>query len=136
MKFVRGGAGLACVKSMSTAPREPAARQSLSGPFLELVARRLQAVAEPTRMLIIQRLEHGESKVEDLADELGATRQNVSRHMSILCQTGIVTRRRDGRNVWYTLADFTAPRLVEQATQSASGYAEELALVAGVMSGT
>jgi DNA-binding transcriptional ArsR family regulator len=121
---------------MSSISSDQAAGQSLSGPFLEFVARRLQAVAEPTRMLILQRLEQHESKVEDLASELGATRQNVSRHMGILHKTGIVTRRRDGRDVWYALADFTAPRLVEQAAQSASGYAEELALVAGVMSET
>jgi hypothetical protein len=44
----------------------------------------------------------------------------------------MVSRRKDGRTVWYTLADFSALRLVEQAAQSASGYVEELATIAGL----
>jgi len=103
---------------------------NMSAPFLDFVARRLQAVAEPNR--IRKMLEGGEATVQDLTDELATTHQNVSRHLAVLYQSGMVSRRKDGRTVWYTLADFSALRLVEQAAQSASGYVEELATIAGL----
>jgi ArsR family transcriptional regulator len=105
---------------------------SLSEPFLHVVARRLQAVAEPNRIRILKMLEEGEANVQDLTDELATTHQNVSRHLAVLYQCGMVSRRKDGRTVWYSLADFTALRLVEQAAQSAAGYVEELAAIAGL----
>ena len=105
---------------------------NMSAPFLDFVARRLQAVAEPNRIRILKMLEGGEATVQDLTDELATTHQNVSRHLAVLYQSGMVSRRKDGRTVWYTLADFSALRLVEQAAQSASGYVEELATIAGL----
>lgn len=104
----------------------------LSAELVDLVARRLQAVAEPSRIRIVAMLELGEATVQDLTDGLATTHQNVSKHLAILLQSGIVSRRKDGRNVWYALADFTAPRLVEQAAQSAVGYVEELATITGL----
>ncbi len=104
----------------------------LSAEFVDFVARRLQAVAEPNRIRILKLLEHGEASVQDLTDELATTHQNVSRHLAVLYQSGMVSRRKDGRTVWYKLADFTVLRLVEQAAQSASGYVEELATIAGL----
>jgi DNA-binding transcriptional ArsR family regulator len=105
---------------------------NLSEPFLDFVARRLQAVAEPNRIRILKMLEHGEATVQDLTDELATTHQNVSKHLGILHQSGIVSRRKDGTKVWYALADFTACRLVEQAAESATGFIEELASIAGI----
>src|ERR1700751_4790794 len=93
---------------------------NMSAPFLDFVARRLQALAEPNRIRILKMLEGGEATVQDLTDELATTHQNVSRHLAVLYQSGMVGRRKDGRVVWYSLADFTALRLVEQAAQSAS----------------
>jgi|HubBroStandDraft_6_1064221.scaffolds.fasta_scaffold55861_3 DNA-binding transcriptional ArsR family regulator len=105
---------------------------NLSEPFLHLVARRLQAVAEPNRIRILKMLEDGEANVQDLTDELMTTHQNVSRHLAVLHQCGMVSRRKDGRTVWYSLADFTALRLIDQAAQSAAGQIEELASIAGL----
>lgn len=107
-------------------------RANMSEPFLDLVARRLQALAEPNRIRILKMLEQQEATVQDLTDGLSTTHQNVSKHLGILYQSGIVSRRKDGTKVWYALADFTACRLVEQATESAAGYVEELAAIAGL----
>lgn len=105
---------------------------NMSAPFLDFVACRLQAVAEPNRIRILKMLENGEACVQDLTDELATTHQNVSRHLAVLRQSGMVSRRKDGRTAWYSLTDFTALRLVEQAAQSASGFVEELAAIAGL----
>jgi DNA-binding transcriptional ArsR family regulator len=53
--------------------------------------------------------------------------QNVSRHLGILYRAGIVARRREGTRVHYSLADYSACRLLEQALSSLSGQIEELA---------
>lgn len=45
--------------------------------------------------------------MQALADELGATQQNVSRHLGLLLRADIVARRQDGRTRWYRLADET-----------------------------
>jgi len=77
-------------------------------------------------------LEVQEATVQELTDELATTHQNVSRHLGILYQAGILTRRRDGNKVWYSLADYSACRLIEHATASVTGYVEELAGIAGL----
>jgi DNA-binding transcriptional ArsR family regulator len=104
----------------------------LEDELLELVARRLQVIAEPTRIRLIALLEEREATVSALTDELVTTHQNFSKHLGLLYQMGIVTRRKQGNQVWYALADYTAPRLIEQATASVTGYVEELAGIAGL----
>jgi DNA-binding transcriptional ArsR family regulator len=103
---------------------------TLSPSFLDLLTRRLNAIAEPNRILILAHLEKQEATVQELTDELATTHQNVSQHLGVLRTSGIVTRRKDGNKVWYALADFTACRLVEQAAASITGYVEELATIA------
>jgi DNA-binding transcriptional ArsR family regulator len=100
--------------------------------LVDLVSRRLRAIAEPTRICLIKTLERGDATVQDLTDRLMTTHQNVSKHLGILYQSGIVSRRRDGNKVWYSLADYSACRLIEQATMSTTGYIEELAGIAGL----
>jgi DNA-binding transcriptional ArsR family regulator len=98
--------------------------------LLDLVALRLQAVAEPTRIRLLMLLEQREATVQELTDELATTHQNVSQHLGVLRQVGIVTRRKDGNKAWYALADYSACRLIEQAAASVTGYVEELAEIA------
>lgn len=101
-------------------------------PLLDLVVRRLQAICDPTRIRLIGALEQGEANVQELTDRLPTTHQNVSKHLGILYQSGIVSRQREGNKVYYSLADYSAPRLIEHATESTTGYVEELAEVASL----
>jgi DNA-binding transcriptional ArsR family regulator len=105
---------------------------SLPEPLLELIVHRLQAISEPNRIRLIIILERGEATVQELTDQLATTHQNVSRHLGLLYQSGIVSRRRDGNKVFYSLADYSVCRLIEQATSSTTGYVEELAGIAGL----
>jgi DNA-binding transcriptional ArsR family regulator len=104
----------------------------LEDPLLHLVTGRLRAICEPTRIRLILRLEQEGATVQTLTDELTTTHQNVSKHLAILYQSGIVTRRREGNTVFYSLADYSVCRLIEQATKSTMGYVEELASITGV----
>ncbi|MBA3509329.1 MAG: helix-turn-helix transcriptional regulator [Thermoleophilaceae bacterium] len=67
--------------------------------MIELIADELRVLGQPLRLRLIDYLEPcGETNAQGLADDLGATQQNVSRHLGILHQAGVVARRqRDGR---------------------------------------
>jgi DNA-binding transcriptional ArsR family regulator len=72
---------------------------------LELVARRFRVLGEPFRLRILQQLEHGEHTVNELVDSLGASQSNVSKHLQLLYDAGLVTRRRDGNSILYSIGD-------------------------------
>jgi len=90
-------------------PREPLPEQ-----VVELTARRLQVIAEPTRISLLETLNEGEAGVQELADKLGLPHQNVSQHLTRLHQAGFVDRRRSGTATLYAIADWTAWWVVEQ----------------------
>lgn len=70
--------------------------------------------------------------VHELTDRLPTTHHKVSKHSGVLYQSGIVSRERAGNKVYYSIADYTACRLIEQATCGATCYVEELAGLAGL----
>lgn len=69
----------------------------------ELLLQRLQAVGEETRLRLIQLLAGGERCVCELQDDLGAGQSRLSFHLRKLKEAGLVTDRKEGRWVYYTL---------------------------------
>jgi len=82
----------------------PMTFDSDSMPF-ELVARRLKALADASRLSVLRRLCAGEKCVTELVDETGLGQANVSKHLRILLGEGFVLARRDHRNVFYRLSN-------------------------------
>jgi len=72
---------------------------------LELVARRLKALADASRLRVLQSLCDGEKSVTALVGETGLAQANVSKHLRILKDEGFVLSRRNLRNVIYRLSD-------------------------------
>jgi ArsR family transcriptional regulator len=70
---------------------------------LEAAARRFRALADETRLRIVDRLRDGEECVCDLTDTLKSGQSLLSFHLKILKDAGIVTDRREGRWVYYAL---------------------------------
>lgn len=68
-----------------------------------LAADAFRALADPTRLLILERLRMGERCVCDLQDLLDAAQSRLSFHLKVLKDAGMVTDRREGRWVYYTL---------------------------------
>lgn len=79
----------------------------LSDQTLEALAARFHALAEVSRLRIVQALQSGEMNVGDLVRTTGLSQPNVSRHLQILSGCGLITRRKDGLNVLYRVADRT-----------------------------
>ena len=80
----------------------------------ELIAQRFRVLGEPMRIRLLDALRDGESTVGELVDRLGASQQNVSKHLGVLHQAGIVTRTKQGTFVRYAIADAGVFQLCEQ----------------------
>jgi DNA-binding transcriptional ArsR family regulator len=72
---------------------------------LNQVAAYFQALSEPTRLQILNLLRSGEHNVGELAQACGYTSANISRHLSLLMQRGLVSREGRGTAVYYRIAD-------------------------------
>jgi ArsR family transcriptional regulator len=66
-------------------------------------ARLFHALSDETRVSILQRLRFGERCVCDLTDALDAAQSRLSFHLKVLKDAGLVTDRREGRWMYYTL---------------------------------
>jgi DNA-binding transcriptional ArsR family regulator len=80
-----------------TRPLEPEIR--------ELHAQICQALADPTRIMLLYALAEESKNVGELAAELNLSQPNISRHLKVLRERGMVNAARDGANVVYSLAD-------------------------------
>lgn len=99
--------------------------------LVELIAERFRALGEPTRIKLLDRLREGEASVLELTGLIGSTSQNVSRHLNLLQQAGIVARRRQGNFSYYRIADATVYALCETVCGSLEHRFEELRQLAG-----
>ncbi|TAK00235.1 MAG: ArsR family transcriptional regulator [Candidatus Manganitrophaceae bacterium] len=99
----------------------------LSDQALELVAARFRILGEPMRLKLLRALLDGEKTVSELIGETKGTQANVSKHLNLLTQAGLLGRRREGLNVYYSIADesifelcqMVCGRLQEQFEQQA-----------------
>lgn len=78
---------------------------AMSDKMLDLVARRFRTLGEPSRLRILQELEKGEKPVGDLVAALDGNQPNVSKHLQILYEAGLVERRREGTSMLYAISD-------------------------------
>ncbi|TYR55586.1 ArsR/SmtB family transcription factor [Streptomyces parvus] len=79
------------------------------------VAATLQALATPSRLHILARLQEGPSSVGDLADAVGMEASACSHQLRLLRNLGLVTGERHGRSIIYALYDHHVAELLEQA---------------------
>ena len=85
----------------------------LSPQALELVAARFRLLGDPMRLRILQELRLGEQSVTNLTEAVESTQPNVSKHLKILQEAGLVGRRTQGTSAYYSIADKTVFALCE-----------------------
>jgi DNA-binding transcriptional ArsR family regulator len=95
---------------MAAAPPIP---HPLPEALIELIAQRFRVIGEPMRIRLLDALRDGPMTVNELADRLGASQQNVSKHVGVLAQAGIVAREKEGNRVRCSIADESIFRLCE-----------------------
>ncbi|GAC1396919.1 MAG: hypothetical protein NVS4B12_09270 [Ktedonobacteraceae bacterium] len=74
-------------------------------PLLEHIATRFRLLGEPLRLKILAALASGERSAGELVTLVGASQPNVSKHLTALTQGSIVSRRKVGTSIYYTIAD-------------------------------
>ena len=73
----------------------------------------LKSLASEHRLLIVCQLIDGERSVGELAEFLGLRASAVSQHLTLLRKDGIVSTRRDGQTIWYSIASEPARQILE-----------------------
>ena len=104
-------------------------KNPLSEEVLALVARRFAILGEPMRLRLLQILIGGEKSVNALAAAVGGTQANVSRHLQTLAEAGMVSRRKEGLQVFYAIADPSIFELCELVCGSIGRQVEQRASV-------
>ena len=106
-------------------PKKAAGGFKLDGSALELVANRFKALSEPTRLNILSHILDGEKTVNELVKLTGLGQPNVSKHLSLLSEAGVVSKRREGLHIYYRVADDSVAALIESCYDAlANQYAQ------------
>ena len=94
--------------------KNPAVPHPLPEPLIELIAQRFRVLGEPMRIKLLDRLREGDATVGELQAALGASQQNVSKHLGILHAAGMVARTKDGNHSRYAISDPSVFKLCDQ----------------------
>lgn len=79
---------------------------------LAVKARFFHGLSDPTRLAILHLLKEGELTVSGVVTATGQTQSNISNHLKCLSECGLVTNRREGKNIWYALKDIDTKKLL------------------------
>jgi len=102
----------------------PKKRTVLTEEAFGLIAGRFRVLAEPMRLRLLHSLSDREMSVSELVEATGAGQANVSKHLGIMLDAGLVGRRKEGLNVFYRVAD---PSVFEMCEAVCSSLGERLA---------
>ena len=75
--------------------------------LIERIAQRFRLLGEPMRIRLLDSLRDGPATVSDLVEKLDAGQQNVSKHLNVLHEAGVLSRTKRGNFVEYEIADDT-----------------------------
>ena len=104
-------------------PNSTSVPHPLPDPLIELVAQRFRVLGEPMRIKLLDRLRDGGATVGELQDALGASQQNVSKHLGILHAAGMVSRNKQGTHARYAISD---PSVFDLCDQVCGGVRRQL----------
>ncbi|HUO15640.1 MAG TPA: metalloregulator ArsR/SmtB family transcription factor [Verrucomicrobiae bacterium] len=94
--------------------------------MIDFVARRFQVLGEPCRLRILQALEGGRMTVGEIVACLDGNQPNISKHLQILFDAGLVGRERTGNSIFYSIADPVVFRLCDLVCRSTARHAASL----------
>ena len=97
------------------APRNPVPRAALDAGSAAVVAETMQALAAPSRLLMLARLRLGPCTVTTLAADVGMAPSAVSHQLRLLRHLGLVTGTRQGKTTIYALYDEHVAMLLDEA---------------------
>lgn len=93
----------------------------------DVVAKFFRALAEPSRLRLLEYLLAGEHTVSECVDYVGLAQSRVSTHLACLADCGYISARREGRWCYYRVADSRVAELVVLARALAADNCDALA---------
>lgn len=90
---------------------------------LALKAKLFRGLGDSTRLSILESLREGEKSASQIVSETGQSQSNISNHLACLLDCGLVKNRRQGRNVFYNLADNNVSKILGESDIILSGIA-------------
>jgi DNA-binding transcriptional ArsR family regulator len=108
----------------------PTLSHPLPEPLIELVAQRFRVLGEPMRIKLLDQLRQGDATVGELQETLGASQQNVSKHLGILYGAGMVSRTKDGNHTRYAISD---PSVFDLCEQVCGGVRRQIAELEAIL---
>ena len=79
---------------------------------IQLAAQAIKAIAHPLRLKILCVLGDQEISVQEIVDQVGTTQSNISQHLAILRDKGVLATRKDANRVYYRIGDLRTLKLV------------------------
>lgn len=79
---------------------------------IETAARALKAISHPLRLKILCVVGGDETCVQDIVDAVGTSQSNISQHLAILRDKGVLQTRKDANRVFYRIADQRTLQLI------------------------
>ena len=80
---------------------------------VETASRSLKAMSHPLRLMILCKLGEDEFSVQDIVDNVGTSQSNISQHLAIIRDKGILSARKDANKVFYKVTDFKTLKLID-----------------------
>lgn len=82
---------------------------------LGLKAKMFRGFADETRLAILESLRKGEMTVTEISESLEQNQSNISNHLACLRDCGLVNTRRDGKNVYYSIASSRVKEFLKES---------------------
>jgi ArsR family transcriptional regulator len=93
----------------------------------DLIARRFRALSDPTRLRLLNHLRRDtEASVGEIAEAIGSSQQNVSKHLATLHGEGFISRRKAGTSTRYWISDPGVLEICERVCDGIEAQLEEL----------
>ncbi|MDF0606747.1 metalloregulator ArsR/SmtB family transcription factor [Neisseriaceae bacterium TC5R-5] len=104
------------------------ATRRLNLPFsddqLEQTSRAMKAMSHPLRLKIIAVLDRQEVSVQDIVAQVGSSQSNISQHLAVMRDKGVLRTRRDANRIYYRLGDLHTLTVLEMMREVFCGFAE------------
>lgn len=84
---------------------------------IERASRSLKAMSHPLRLKILCTLGKNEVSVHDIVEQVGSSQSNISQHLAILREKGILEARKEANRVFYRVADNRTLQLIGMMRQ-------------------
>ena len=80
---------------------------------VETASRSMKAMSHPLRLMILCKLGEDEFSVQDIVDNVGTSQSNISQHLGILKDKGVLVTRKEANKVFYRVSDERTLKLLE-----------------------